>query len=203
MLDNDTCLSLLSTHHIFDLWQGDLQGDIEGFVCVIYRSQSVGVVLHQVIQKFAGIMTLSTVGHWGGEGRAEGGHNSKGYSGQTSGSCRDKSKKQGGAGFAKRKQTCVCASVTYKHQTEPTCRTDLAAKGWSKPSALPSSFSTSHKPWDQLFSKAVAETAWVQIKSVTLFWSPFSPAEAERAERPQKILEILHPVRSSECFASC
>lgn len=63
MLGNDAYLSVLSTHHIFDLRQGDLQRDIEGFVCVFHRSQSVGVVLHQIIQKFASVMTLSTMGH--------------------------------------------------------------------------------------------------------------------------------------------
>lgn len=63
MLGNDAYLSVLSTHHIFDLRQGDLQRDIEGFVCVLHRSQSVGVVLHQIIQKFASVMTLSTMGH--------------------------------------------------------------------------------------------------------------------------------------------
>lgn len=166
-------LSFLSTHHIFDLWQGDLQGDIEGFVCVLYRSQSVGVVLHQIIQKFAGIMTLSTMGHWGGKRKPESGNNnSNGYNGQMSWNCRN--------GFIKTKQTSVI------NQNDPSYRADPAPKGWSKPSTLSSSFSTSHKPRDQLFSKAVAETASDQIQSVTLFWSPFSPAEAERAENAEK-----------------
>lgn len=51
----------LSTHHVFDLGQCDLEGDIEGFISVFHGSQGIGVVLHQIIQKFASIMTLSTV----------------------------------------------------------------------------------------------------------------------------------------------
>lgn len=54
----------MSTHHVFNLWQCDLEGDVQGLICVFNRSQGIGIVLHQVIQKFAGVVTLSTVGHW-------------------------------------------------------------------------------------------------------------------------------------------
>lgn len=47
------------THHVFDLGEGDLQGDIEGSVRVLHRPQGAGVVLHQVVQKLLSIVALS------------------------------------------------------------------------------------------------------------------------------------------------
>lgn len=47
------------THHIFNLGEGDLQGDIEGSVCVLHGSQGAGVVLHQVIEELLSVVALS------------------------------------------------------------------------------------------------------------------------------------------------
>lgn len=47
------------THHIFNLREGDLQGDVEGSVGVLYRPQGTGIILHQIIQKLLSIVALS------------------------------------------------------------------------------------------------------------------------------------------------
>lgn len=53
------------THHVFNLREGDLQGDVESTVGVFYRPQGAGVILHQIIQELLGVATLSRVNHWG------------------------------------------------------------------------------------------------------------------------------------------
>ena len=50
-------------HHVLDLGQGDLQRDVQGLVRVLHRAESVGVVLHQVIQQLQSIPPLSTMGN--------------------------------------------------------------------------------------------------------------------------------------------
>lgn len=47
------------THHVFNLGEGDLQGDIEGSVCVLHGPQGAGVVLHQVVQELLSVAALS------------------------------------------------------------------------------------------------------------------------------------------------
>lgn len=170
MLSHDTYFSFHSTHHIFDLWQGDLQGDIEGVVCVLYRSQSVGVVLHQIIQKFAGIMTLSTVGHWGVKRKPESGNNNSNvYNKQMSRNCR--------IGFVKTKETSV------RNQNDPSC--------WPCTKRLIHTINTSFL----IFNQSQAEGSIIQqsgcwgsqIQSVNLFWTPFCPEWAVNTEKSQNL----------------
>lgn len=180
MLGNDMYLSFLCTHHIFDLWQCDLQRDIKGFVCVLYRSQSIRIVLHQVIQKFAGIMTLSTMGHWGGERRAEVGYNSKGYNRQISGNCRDKSSKHSRVGLQRQNKPEYQSDVNIKliHHAELT----LHQKADPNHQRCLPHFQPVTGRGINYSAKQSLKKKQVQLQSVTLFWSPFSPAEAERAE---------------------
>lgn len=60
------------THHVFNLGEGDLQGDIEGSVCVLHRPQGAGVVLHQVVQKLLGVAALGWLSRWRGRGVVKG-----------------------------------------------------------------------------------------------------------------------------------
>lgn len=46
-------------HHVFDLREGDLQGDVESTVGVFHRPQGAGIILHQILQELLGVATLS------------------------------------------------------------------------------------------------------------------------------------------------
>ena len=50
-------------HHVLDLGQGDLQGDVQGLVRVLHRPQGVGVVLHQVGEQLLGVAALGPLTH--------------------------------------------------------------------------------------------------------------------------------------------
>lgn len=49
----------LHAHHVFDLREGDLQGDVESTVGVFHRPQGAGIILHQILQELLGVATLS------------------------------------------------------------------------------------------------------------------------------------------------
>lgn len=51
------------THHVFDLREGDLQGDVQSAVRVPYRPQGAGIILHQIFQELLGVAALRRVNH--------------------------------------------------------------------------------------------------------------------------------------------
>lgn len=113
-----------------------------------------------------GIMTLSTMGHWGATHRKR----MEGCTKQREGNYR---------WWRVTNLTWLIkansrlSGATVSDSCGIKMRTDLAPKGRSKPSAMPSSFLTGHRPKDQLFSKAVAGTACVLIQRHSILISIF------------------------------
>lgn len=52
------------THHVLDLREGDLQGDVQSAVRVSYRPQGAGIILHQIVEELLGVAALRRVNHW-------------------------------------------------------------------------------------------------------------------------------------------
>lgn len=52
------------THHVLDLREGDLQGDVQSAVRVSYRPQGAGIILHQIVQELLGVAALRRVNHY-------------------------------------------------------------------------------------------------------------------------------------------
>lgn len=63
-VEYETQRGRVHTHHVFDLREGDLQGDVQSAVRVLYRPQRTGIILHQIIQELLGIAALRRVNHW-------------------------------------------------------------------------------------------------------------------------------------------